>query len=63
MFEKDALREQFVEILRTQRETVDRLEHLLTQAGDSDASRQIAELQLRARRQVDLSERLVEIVS
>jgi len=63
MYDRDLLREELDQILRDKRRSVEMLTDLLGRVADSAARTQIAEVHDHALRDVELGERLVEIVS
>ena len=63
MFERDTLRDEFDDILRHKRQLAERLTGILSHVQDPAVRQKIAELQGRAEHHVELTERLVEIVS
>ena len=63
MYERDLLREEFEVVLRDKRRSAEMLAALLGRVEDPALRAQIAEMHAHARRDVELGERLVEIVS
>jgi len=63
VFEEELLHEDFTELLRQRRRSAEELTVILTRVTDPELRRRLGELQYHAARQVDLAERLVEIVS
>ncbi len=63
MFEQDLLHEDFTELLQQRLRSVEELTGILTRVSDPDLRQRLGQLQSHAARQVELAERLVEIVS
>ena len=63
MFENELLREEFDRILQAKRHAAQRLDQLATEADDPELRGRIAELCCHAQRHVELTERLLELVS
>ena len=63
MLEEDFLRDEFITILEAKRQSASCLAQMLEHVDDPNLRESILQLQARAMRNVQLSERLLEIVS
>ena len=63
MFEREQLRDEFSEILDQQRQIAERLDRILADLADATLREQLVEMREHTQRHLDLTERLVEIVS
>ena len=63
MFETDQLREEFDQILLAKRQAAERLEQLAAEQADGELRDRLVELQSHAQRHIELTERLLELVS
>ena len=63
MYERDLLREEFDRVLRDKRKSAQMLAEMLSRVEDPALRSHISDMHAHARRDVELGERLVEIVS
>jgi len=63
VFERDQLRDEFTEILDQQRQIAERLNRILAGLEDAALRGRFVEMREHTERRLDLTERLVEIVS
>ena len=63
MFDTELLREEFDQILQAKRHAARQLDEMAAQTHDPDLRDRISELSSHAQRHVELTERLVELVS
>jgi hypothetical protein len=63
MFEAEQLRDEFDQILQAKRQTAEWLERLFAQQTDDNLRLRLAELRSHTQRHVELTERLLELVS
>ncbi|NLF29651.1 MAG: hypothetical protein GX591_02045 [Planctomycetes bacterium] len=63
MFEREQLRDEFADILNRQRQVAERLEKLLDATPDAELRTRLQEVRDHTLRHLELTERLVEMVS
>ncbi len=63
MFEREQLRDEFTDILNGQRQVAERLDRLMAATGDADLRERLQEVRDHTLRHLELTERLVEMVS
>jgi hypothetical protein len=63
VFEREQLRDEFTDILNRQRQVAERLDKLLEATGDVDIRGPLQEVRDHTLRHLELTERLVEMVS
>lgn len=63
MFEREQLRDEFTDILNGQRQVAERLDRLMAATADVDLRERLQEVRDHTLRHLELTERLVEMVS